>query len=65
MGAAGLSVSFKGVTLHAVSRDTEAYPRPCLFCQVLGPGEEEDDEEMESTAELRLVPLVREEGRQA
>lgn len=32
----GYSVDFLDITLHAVSRDPEAYPSPCLYTQVIG-----------------------------
>ena len=30
----GYAVEFLDITLHAVSRDPEAYPLPCLYTQV-------------------------------
>jgi nucleotide-sensitive chloride channel 1A len=32
----GYAVEFLDITLHAVSRDPEAYPSPCLYTQVIG-----------------------------
>jgi hypothetical protein len=31
----GFAVEFLDITLHAVSRDPEAYPSPCLYTQVI------------------------------
>jgi hypothetical protein len=31
----GYAVEFLDITLHAVSRDPEAYPSPCLYTQVI------------------------------
>lgn len=31
----GYAVDFLDITLHAVSRDPEAYPSPCLYTQVI------------------------------
>ena len=30
----GYAVDFLSVSLHAVSRDPEAYPSPCIYAQV-------------------------------
>jgi nucleotide-sensitive chloride channel 1A len=32
----GYAVGFLDITLHAVSRDLEAYPSPCIYTQVIG-----------------------------
>jgi len=32
----GYAVDFLAISLHAVSRDLEAYPSPCLYTQVIG-----------------------------
>ncbi len=42
------------VVLHAVTRDEESYPKPCVYCQLDVEEEEQDDEEI--TTELFLVP---------
>jgi nucleotide-sensitive chloride channel 1A len=31
----GYAVDFVAVSLHAVSRDPEAYPSPCIYTQVI------------------------------
>lgn len=33
----GYAVDFLSVSLHAVSRDPEAYPSPCIYTQVCVP----------------------------
>lgn len=37
------------VVLHAVTHDTESYPRPCLYCQL-------DEEEEDAEQEVFFVP---------
>ena len=32
----GYAVDFLAISLHAASRDLEAYPSPCLYAQVIG-----------------------------
>ncbi|WIA12265.1 hypothetical protein OEZ85_012329 [Tetradesmus obliquus] len=59
-----LSCSYRQISMHAVSRDAEAFGRPCVYIQLdegsehgmaaADEGEEEEEEEL--TAELRLVP---------
>lgn len=56
--------------MHAVARDTEAFPKPCVYIQLdegsVGMGaeaEEDEEEEDEESAELRLVPAQDSEGR--
>ncbi len=43
------------IVLHAVSRDEQSYPKPCVYCQldVEETGDEEDEEE---SSEVFLVP---------
>jgi len=53
-----VAVHFAGVTLHAVSRDGGAHPRPCLYCQVDAPGEGAGEGDAEGFRELRLVPAT-------
>ncbi|CAN6284935.1 unnamed protein product [Urochloa humidicola] len=45
----GYAVDFLAITLHAVSRDLEAYPSPCLYTQI--EAEAGTDEEGESNPE--------------
>ncbi|KAL5569992.1 hypothetical protein UlMin_026567 [Ulmus minor] len=62
----GYAVDFLSLSLHAVSRDPEAYPSPCIYTQIeTGDDEDESDgSDSESNAaldlskitEMRLVP---------
>ncbi|XP_050220966.1 chloride conductance regulatory protein ICln isoform X1 [Mercurialis annua] len=66
-GAKGYAVDFLSISLHAVSRDPEAYPSPCIYTQIEteeADEDESDDSESESNeildlskvTEMRLVP---------
>ncbi|XP_074349158.1 chloride conductance regulatory protein ICln isoform X1 [Apium graveolens] len=62
----GYAADFYSVSLHAVSRDPEAYPSPCIYAQIDTGDEDEDSESSDSESndildltkisELRLVP---------
>lgn len=62
----GYAVDFLSVSLHAVSRDPEAYPNPCLYAQIdngmdddesEGSSDEGDESsDLSRITELRLVP---------
>ncbi|KAJ4953664.1 hypothetical protein NE237_030496 [Protea cynaroides] len=63
----GYAVGFLSVSLHAVSRDPEAYPSPCIYTQIeTEAGEDEESEDSDSECEqtldvskiteMRLVP---------
>ncbi|XP_042503793.1 chloride conductance regulatory protein ICln [Macadamia integrifolia] len=63
----GFAVDFLSVSLHAVSRDPEAYPSPCIYAQIeTEAGEDEESEDSDSECdqtrdvskitEMRLVP---------
>ncbi|KAL5812774.1 hypothetical protein ACOSQ3_027724 [Xanthoceras sorbifolium] len=64
--ATGYAVDFLSLSLHAVSRDPEAYPSPCIYTQI--EVEDGDDDESEGSdsesdvldlskvTEMRLVP---------
>ncbi|KAG9445426.1 hypothetical protein H6P81_016766 [Aristolochia fimbriata] len=63
----GYAVDFLSISLHAVSRDPEAYPSPCIYTQIeTQGGEDEELEDSDSEAsehfdlskitEMRLVP---------
>ncbi|KAH9610391.1 hypothetical protein KSS87_018488 [Heliosperma pusillum] len=59
----GYAVDFVSITLHAISRDPEGYPSPCIYTQIEtgddGDDDEDDDEgpsEISKTKEMRLVP---------
>lgn len=67
--AKGYSIHFRSMSMHALSRDTEAFPHPCIYAQVEVPrdpdAEENDEDENgddegfegdEQTIELRFVP---------
>ncbi|KAA8533835.1 hypothetical protein F0562_031352 [Nyssa sinensis] len=66
--AKGYGVDFLSVSLHAVSRDPEAYPSPCIYAQIETEAEDDDDEsegldseyngtlDLSKITELRLVP---------
>ncbi|XP_033130069.1 chloride conductance regulatory protein ICln isoform X1 [Brassica rapa] len=64
--AKGYAVDFLSISLHAVSRDQEAYSSPCIYTQieVEDDEDEEDEDDTESTGaldlskirEMRLVP---------
>ncbi|CAH2043871.1 unnamed protein product [Thlaspi arvense] len=63
--AKGYAVDFLAISLHAVSRDPEAYSSPCIYTQIeVEEDEDEDESDTESTAvldlskirEMRLVP---------
>ncbi|KAG6619821.1 hypothetical protein I3842_Q079000 [Carya illinoinensis] len=62
----GYAVNFLSISLHAISRDTEAYPSPCIYTQIETEADEDDSEgsDSESSAvldlskirEMRLIP---------
>ncbi|KAL8539620.1 hypothetical protein ACS0TY_001287 [Phlomoides rotata] len=65
--AKGYAVDFISVSLHAVSRDPEAYSSPCIYTQIEtgaeedeseDPGSESDDDtlNLSKITEMRLVP---------
>lgn len=69
-GSTSVACSYKQISMHAVARDTEAFPKPCVYIQLdegsVGMGaeaEDEGEEEEEDTAELRLVPAQDSEGK--
>ncbi|CAN6313401.1 unnamed protein product [Urochloa humidicola] len=61
----GYAVDFLAITLHAVSRDLEAYPSPCLYTQIeaeVGTDEEgesnpeaNDELELSRVSEMRII----------
>ncbi|KAJ6978088.1 chloride conductance regulatory protein ICln-like [Populus alba x Populus x berolinensis] len=62
----GYAVDFLSISLHAVSRDPEAYPSPCIYTQI-ETGEDENESEgsdsecsdaldLSKVTEMRLVP---------
>lgn len=64
--AKGYAVDFFSVSLHAVSRDPEAYPSPCIYTQIETGAEVDESEDSDSEndgasnlskiTEMRLVP---------
>ncbi|XP_042386559.1 chloride conductance regulatory protein ICln-like [Zingiber officinale] len=62
----GYAVDFLSLSLHAVSRDLETYPFPCIYTQIeIGDKDEEsessdsesnDDLELSKVTEMRLLP---------
>ncbi|KAG0504095.1 hypothetical protein HPP92_004167 [Vanilla planifolia] len=63
----GYAVDFFSISLHAVSRDPEAYPSPCIYIQIEANAFEDDESECSDTefaedsdlsrvTEMRLVP---------
>ncbi|KAH7853693.1 hypothetical protein Vadar_005582 [Vaccinium darrowii] len=63
----GYAVDFLSVSLHAISRDPEAYPSPCIYAQIDTEDEDGDQSEGSDTedngplvlskvTEMRLVP---------
>ncbi|KAL3834590.1 hypothetical protein ACJIZ3_009326 [Penstemon smallii] len=63
--AKGYAVDFLSVSLHAVSRDPEAYPSPCIFTQIETPAVDDELGDSDSESEtlnlskitqMRLVP---------
>ncbi|KAK1273501.1 Chloride conductance regulatory protein ICln [Acorus gramineus] len=63
----GYGVDFVSVSLHAVSRDPEAYSSPCIYCQI-DRGDNADEEsdgsdsecdgdlDLSKVSEMRLIP---------
>eukprot|EP00959_Pyramimonas_sp_CCMP1952_P023132 486539-Pyramimonas_sp.AAC.1 len=61
--AKGFSTTFHSISMHAISRDIESFPHPCIYMQIdTGDLFEDDDEEgeegQEIITELRIVPAV-------
>ncbi|CAN0891587.1 Chloride conductance regulatory protein ICln, partial [Linum grandiflorum] len=65
-GEKGYAVDFLSISLHAVSRDPEAYPSPCIYAQI-ETGDDEDDSDgsdsdnhdtvdLSRVTEMRLIP---------
>ncbi|KAL3645229.1 hypothetical protein CASFOL_010409 [Castilleja foliolosa] len=62
----GYAVNFISVSLHAVSRDPESYPSPCIYAQIETGAEEDEMEDSDSETdntlylskitEMRLLP---------
>ncbi|KAG8095424.1 hypothetical protein GUJ93_ZPchr0012g21996 [Zizania palustris] len=55
------AVEFLAVSLHAVSRDPEAYPSPCIYTQIEtddGSDEESDESDSEANQEIELSKVT-------
>ncbi|KAJ7562153.1 hypothetical protein O6H91_03G056700 [Diphasiastrum complanatum] len=64
----GLSVDFLSLAMHAISRDANAYPLPCIYAQIESTGNDENEggellrqeehwfDDLSRISELRLVP---------
>ncbi|CAM6099263.1 unnamed protein product [Calypogeia fissa] len=50
----GYAVDFKSLSMHAISRDPEAYPVPCIYTQIESAADEEDWESVEEGDEELL-----------
>jgi chloride channel, nucleotide-sensitive, 1A len=52
------SINYHQVAMHAISRDLEDFPNPCIYLQLDEGSEGMDDDEDEDLAvpEVRLVP---------
>ncbi|CAL4924452.1 unnamed protein product [Urochloa decumbens] len=60
-GGKGYAVDFIAVSLHAVSRDPEAYPSPCIYTQIdteAGSDEESDESDSEMNGEIDLLKVT-------
>uniref|UniRef100_A0A0E0NSH0 Chloride conductance regulatory protein ICln n=3 Tax=Oryza TaxID=4527 RepID=A0A0E0NSH0_ORYRU len=56
----GYAVDFLAITLHAVSRDLEAYPSPCIYTQIDaedGSDEEAGGSDFEANGDLQLAKV--------
>ncbi|XP_022765755.1 chloride conductance regulatory protein ICln-like isoform X2 [Durio zibethinus] len=64
--AKGYAVDFLSLSLHAVSRDPEAYHSPCIYTQIETEADEDESEDLDSecnevldltkVTEMRLIP---------
>ncbi|XP_065871051.1 chloride conductance regulatory protein ICln [Euphorbia lathyris] len=62
----GYAVDFLSISLHAISRDPEAYPSPCIYAQIDTETDEPDSEDSDSESneivdlshvtEMRVIP---------
>lgn len=41
----GYEIKYPAITLHAICRDTDAYPKPCIFAQLSSASAMDEDEE--------------------
>lgn len=57
----GYAVDFVAISLHAVSRDPEAYPSPCIYMQIEtedGSDEESDESDSEADGEIDVSKVT-------
>jgi hypothetical protein len=63
-GKQAAAVSFRGISMHALSRDSDFYQKPCIYCQLDEPEAlaqaEEDD--IVCSHEVMFVPDDNESG---
>lgn len=50
----GYAVDFRSLSMHAISRDPEAYPVPCIYTQIEGGADEDEWDELEDGDEELL-----------
>eukprot|EP01066_Platyproteum_vivax_P017185 Platyproteum_vivax@DN7311_c1_g1_i1.p1 len=52
------AVTYPDIVLHAVCRDLDSFPKPCLYCQISFTEEENDSNDIEDLdiPELRIIP---------
>ncbi|KAJ1426495.1 ICln [Sesbania bispinosa] len=56
----GYAVDFLSISLHAVSRDPDAYPVPCLYTQIETEADEEDHDSDNSDSECQDLSMISE-----
>mmetsp|Transcript_4115 Transcript_4115/g.6177 ORF Transcript_4115/g.6177 Transcript_4115/m.6177 type:complete len:212 (+) Transcript_4115:150-785(+) len=56
-----IDIDIPEVILHAITRDPDSYPTPCVYCQLNGSENFEDEEIEEEDDELFIVPSKDEE----
>mmetsp|Transcript_14254 Transcript_14254/g.19652 ORF Transcript_14254/g.19652 Transcript_14254/m.19652 type:complete len:218 (+) Transcript_14254:251-904(+) len=49
-------VPFRSITMHAVSRDSESFPTPCIYMQVEFPSIERESDDEDDITEMRVIP---------
>jgi hypothetical protein len=50
------NVTWNQIVLHAICTDLDAYPEPCIYCQIEIDGGEDDDNIESITQDIRLCP---------
>jgi len=54
----GYAVDFYSLSMHAISRDVEAYPQPCIYTQIENGNETEEEFEEDEDAQEPLEPEI-------